>query len=297
MALVVILPVGALMVAVLRSEYGMQGLGTIGNPNTEQSVSSDVDFEALVYKYGYLYTFNDNGTVSIDLGTSTTRAQAIEPQDFEVLQQHAEMLDRINALVDDGTLYIDANGDYQLTVEYINQFGGNQKTSLRYISGGAHEGYVRRGFLGIPVGYHFALGTLASILFGAVTAVTALLGSSILSVNTPSKFVKWLIKAVDFVGIGAMETWLNDNSEVVFAVVYGVFVGGMVVSAALSAATGGIGGAVVGFIVKLLGSFIYYTLGDPFLKEGLQNLFRKENTVEIDTNLLFLNRSVWVSQR
>jgi hypothetical protein len=293
MLLVITLPIGALMVAVLRSEYGMRGLNTIANPNTEQSVSSDVDFGLLVDKYKSYYTINDNGTATLDLASSTTRSQAIDPQDMDALQQHSKMLDNINTLVDAGVLHIDDNGEYRATQEYLNQ---GRVASNRDLSWGSYDFYIRTSWW-IPVGYHFELGTWGAILFGVITAVASYGGKNMVIGKTAKTWLKVFIESLYWTGNTLAVAFLNANMEKIFAVVYGVYVGGMIVATAISAFTGGGGAAVVGLIIQLLGSLLWATLGNSFLWEGILNAGRPENTVEIETNLLLLNKRVWVSRK
>ena len=129
--------------------------------SSTKSVTGDgVGLEYYAKKYINFFVQNDNGTVSLDLTRKTRGNTSIEEQDIEVMQQYDKMLNTINSMVENGTLYIADDGNYYFADNY----------ATRTIVGGKNDFYIRTQsilWVPVPVGYYFSLSMAVSVFFVA----------------------------------------------------------------------------------------------------------------------------------
>ncbi|MCL2598990.1 MAG: hypothetical protein FWD76_03660 [Firmicutes bacterium] len=263
--------------------------GNVDNGKSQIVEPLDVDLSAYADKYIEFFVPNENGTVSLDLSKKARDGKTIEQADAEVMQQYANMLTSINALVADGTLYIADNGEYLMT---------GQESDLgieKGWSGGKNDFYIRTEShkvvfftVTIPVGYTWNMSTSAAIIFGAITAVlkvgvTLLLGGE-------SKAIESILMVC---GVVADVASLLDSGWI-YSVLYGIFIVGTAIDVAV--ASTGAGSVIVvamKVVVAVLGNILFDFFGLNFLAKGINNLSTSNNTVKMESNLLFGNRNFW----
>jgi hypothetical protein len=251
----------------------------------ENNIESTQDFEELAEKYQEFFVQNDNGTVSLDLSRRTRSGITIDTQEQEVMQQYATMLDNINELVDNGTMYISEDGEYLMT----------ERQAVRDWTGGKNEFKIRTKkvfFIPIPVGYHISFGTIGAITFGAITAAIYL-GSAYM-VTKLFQGVAATLEAILEVAHFASSFFI-ESFENIFNILYGIFVLGTAINVMVNAAAPGVGTLIL-TLVNLLSGYIFDTIGNPFLLNGINIIESSHNTVMADTNLVLQNRSFWTER-
>ena len=289
LALVAILPLSALMAGLLNSR---NAVSTLGNNSVQQQVDNgntavSRDYSELAGKYIGLFVANDNGTVTLDIGNKANRAM-IEDEDLQALQEYAEMIENVNALVEDGTLYIAEDGNYYMVEDVA------ENNLARGFIGGKNEFYVRSQkfwFLWLPVGYHIELSSWGAILLGAISGIAGA-GGAALILKGISAVSAWIVSVLTVVASTVATAFLDANLNTLFNIVYSIYVGGMAVMTAISVLSGGIG-SIVAFLLNMLGTYIFWTIGNTFLQKGIQIAVGSDNTVVCDTNLILQNSSYW----
>jgi len=175
--------------------------------------------------------------------------------------------------------------------------GDNGVGDRYWDNGGRNDFWVRSElvwFIWVPVGYTWKLNTQASIIFGAITAVMKA-GVSIL-IEGKVKFLKDILKlvSVSLTVVAALETVLDN---VVFDILYAIFIVGTAINIVLTAISGGIASVidiVLKVVVAIVGNLLCDWFGVNFLKRGGENLTNSNNTVTVDSNVIFQDRS-WSS--
>ena len=297
LALVAILPLSTLMAGLLNSRHAAS---TLGNNSVQQQVDNgntavSRDYSELAGKYIGLFVANDNGTVTLDIGNKANRA-VIEAEDLQALQEYAEMIERVNALVEDGTLYIAEDGNYYLV---------GKDFSSRSLVGGRNDFWVRTEefwllffSVWLPVGYHIELGATNAIIFGAVSGFFAFASTFI--ANSYDKFVEYIKKegmwtagditaeaAPDDLGV-VVDTLKNIWSIVSVVRTIKEAIKNLMKADAIS--------AIVGVIVDIILNLIWGSTGLPFLVKGLQCAITSDNTVIVEPNLIFLSSNSWTAR-
>lgn len=240
---------------------------------------------------------NSNGTVSIDFslsgtsGIGITGGTMIDESDREPLNEYSNMLNKVNNLVDDGTLYIADDGNYYLV---------ENDASSRNLTGGKNDFWVRSQkvwFIWIPVGYHIELSATNAIIFGAVSALFGHAGSMIggdfdsfmdfMREEGKITGVDIFLEAGDSM-IGGLLTILNtiwskyslyEDIKLVFSALMG---------------TGGAIGAILGIIIDFILSLVWGNVGMPFLINGLRCVVSNYNTCVVEPNLILTGSSSYI---
>jgi hypothetical protein len=285
MALVIILPIGALMAAVLRNNVA-SGVANTSN-NIQSTVVDDSDeWSYLAHKYIDRIVLGDNNTVRLNTNTNLRNASVIDPSDMQELEEYQRALDAIASCVEDGTMYIDDDGNYYVT-------GSSNSLTSRGLNGGRDQFYIRTEkiwFVWVPVGYYLALNTVNSIALGIATWIFSISASIISNVQTKvDEFRKSLGATLfdmmmrqffgkdgnfvaDFVSIVLQMKAIADSIDFVFV----AFSGG--ISAIISAA--------IRVLVSLLASYIHDRVGFEFLQRSCYNLSDGNNTVVMESDLI-----------
>ena len=153
---------------------GSAGLGGGTENGIGGETNLDIDYTYLATKYQDRFSQNLDGTINLDLsvtgmsGLGITGSTMIDDADRGSLNEYSTFIDKINLQILDGKLYHAEDGNYYLV---------NNDPSSRWFEGGKDEFYVKTVAWVIPVGYHLSLGTLDSIMFGAITGFLSLVGS------------------------------------------------------------------------------------------------------------------------
>ena len=275
------------------SSYGLD-IGGSTNGGIGGEVDTDTDYTYLANKYYNLFVQNPNGTVTLDLslsgtsGMGITGSTVIDDIDRSALNEYAKFLDNVNAQIENGAMYIGDDGNY-----YFNSIGNNDQS--RSVIGGKNEAYIRTEkfwFVWLPVGWHIELNAWGSIMLGIISGVAAWGGAKMI-LQGADKFLVGFTAGLSLTLSTAALAFLADNLDDIFTIVYGIFVGGMAAITVASALTGG-AASILGFILNILGTYIFWTIGADFLAKGIViALGTNDNTVAADTNLVLQNRSFW----
>ncbi|MDR3021244.1 MAG: hypothetical protein LBU60_00990 [Clostridiales bacterium] len=280
--LVFVLSMGSALIATMNTRYSV----VVGEGN-DSLVTQSVDFEYLAEKYQQYFVVHQNGIVSLDTGRAILRSQSIESQDEQGLQEYSNMLEKINGLVADGSLYINESGEYLMT---------DAQMQIRDLNGGRNEFYVKTKsifFVPVPIGYHFSLGTIGAIAFGAITAVISWGTGLFLPVllQGKAKTLQFMLDTLRAVNT----TIFTQNFDMIFNILYGIYIVGTAINVALNATAPGVG-AIVTMLISLISGYIFDTVGLQFILMGLDNTVSSNNTVVAETNLILQNRSFWYAR-
>ncbi|MCL1945331.1 MAG: hypothetical protein FWF56_05985, partial [Firmicutes bacterium] len=246
-----------------------------------QGTEIQLDYSTLAHKYFELLVQNSNGTVSLDL--NNIKRSVVQEEDIQALQEYEKMLNIINQLVEEGTLYIADNGEYLMT--------DNGVGDRYWDNGGRNDFWVRSElvwFIWVPVGYTWKLNTQAYIIFGAITAIMKA-GVSIL---TEGKYaaIKF-IAAFANVAVTLFSDYLTDT---VYDILYAIFIVGTAINLVLSLISGGIA-SVIDIVLKVVavvvGHVLFDWFGKTFFQRGMDNLGDANNTVTVNCNVIFQDRS------
>jgi len=280
-------------VGVQSSSLDIGGSAGLGG-GTENGIGGETnitpDYSYLATKYLDRFSQNSNGTINLDLsisgisGFGIIGSTMIDDADRGALNEYSKFLDNFNQQIADGKLYHAEDGNYHLV---------DNDASSRWINGGKYEFWFKTVAWIIPVGIHAAMGTIGAILFGAITFVMAKAATKdIIKAGEKSKLIAALAT-----GTGVSIILLNEQVDVLWGVLFGIFATGLAIGMALAAFSGGIGAIVDAFLNAVLGilaSYLFDNAGLEFFTKGFANLNRAENTVYYESNLLLLNRNVWV---
>ena len=253
--------------------------------NTVDSQSGDADYTNLAKKYFSYFVQNSDGLYYLDL--RKRGVVAIDEADREELKSYGIMVDKVNAMIADGTLYLAEDGNYHAVGVDVGS---------RSFSGGRNDFWVRWWWF-LPVGYHIELSATNAFIFGAVSGFFAFASSFI--AGDYDKFIDYIKKEGKWTGgdLVAEASYATDFLTVLADIWAVVSTLRFIKDAFKVLMKGGGIAVIVGVIVDIVLNLVWSNAGMPFLVNSLKCIFTSDNTVVVEPNLLFLSNSSWTTRK
>ncbi|MCL1944823.1 MAG: hypothetical protein FWF56_03335 [Firmicutes bacterium] len=265
------------------------------NQSDVPSTNITQDFESLAEKYLNYFKKNDNNTVSLSLRPRLATDNPIVAEDMSAMLEYSQMLDNINKLVLDGSMYIAEDGNY-----YIKD-----DTSTTKAFGGKNQFYVKTNkilwVIPVPVGYYLALDLASSAIFGLIVWSIKKASSGVFA--SLEVFIAGVKLVVGYT-FNKLLNQLGLTDGALFNTLYAIVISGIAVSAALNSSGAFSFGIVnlvdiiVRAVVFVLSSYIWDRVGSPFLLDSMKSYGEliinksKNNTIEMNSDLILWNRTI-----